>query len=106
VKRNIKVNQYKLRTVDGKPAVPRVNCRSVPELIRAASLGYFADFFVGMSAFSFALSEDDEVYRRKLDELKHMLPAYNWSGRTLTKQSVKDQYATALNYVLPTSTSL
>ena len=101
-KSNVRVTQYKIRTVDGRPGAPRISCRNVPELIRAASLGYYADFFVGMGAFSFALSEDEQTWPGKLEELKRMLPAYNWSGRSLTKQLVKEQYATALNYVLPT----
>jgi len=101
-KHNVKVNQYRIRTLDGKPAAPRVNCRNVPQLIHTASLGYFADFFVGMGAFSLALNDDEEQWQKKLDELHTLLPAYNWSGSINSKMSVKEQYARALNYVLPT----
>jgi hypothetical protein len=101
-KHNVKVNQYRIRTLDGKPAAPRVNCRNVPQLIHAASLGYFADFFVGMGSFSLALNDDEEQWQMKLEELHTLLPAYNWSGSFHSKMSVKEQYAGALNYVLPT----
>ena len=105
-KNNVRVNQFRIRTVDGKPAVPYANCRNIPDLIRTASLGYFADIFVGMSSFSFALSEDKEQWRTKLNELKKLLPAYEMpsyvESKKFVKQSVKDEYAAALNYILPT----
>lgn len=98
---NVKVNQYRIRTPEGRPAAPRVSCRNVPELIRAASSGYYADFFVGMGAFSIGLSEDEDQWERKLDELQFLLPARKRARRVRDKQGVKDQYAQALNYVLP-----
>ena len=61
-----------------------------------------ADFFVGMTSFSLALNDDEAQWHRKLEELKSQIPAYDWAGVAQTKKSVKDQYATALNYVLPT----
>lgn len=101
-KHNVNVRQYRIRTIDGKPAAPRINCRSVPDLIRSASTGYFADFFVGMSSFSLALSEDNDQWERRLEELKTLLPAHEIPGHDLSKKSVKDQFAAVLNYVLPT----
>lgn len=99
---NVIVNQYRIRTLDGKPAAPRVTCRNLTELIHSASLGYFADFFVGMSSFSMSLNEDKSQWERRLDELKEQLPAYNFDGKTAIKMDVKDQFARALNYALPT----
>lgn len=99
---NVKVNQYRIRTLDGKPAAPRVNCRNLQELIHSASLGYFADFFVGMSSFSMSLKEDVSQWHRRLDELKEQLPAYSFEGKVAEKMDVKDQFARALNYALPT----
>ena len=101
-KNNVRVNQYRIRTVDGKPAAPRINCRNVRDLIHNASTGYYADFFVGMGSFSIALSEDEEHWEGKLQELKNLLPAHELPRSVSTKQAVKDQYAAALNYVLPT----
>lgn len=100
--RNVKVNQYRIRTLDGKPAAPRVSCRNVDELIQTASSGYFADFFIGMGAFSMSLSEDPDVWQRRLNQLKYLLPAHEWNEIVNSKQVVKDQFARALNYVLPT----
>ncbi|MGK0473206.1 MAG: hypothetical protein ACJAR0_003702 [Candidatus Azotimanducaceae bacterium] len=100
---NVVVSQYRIRTLDGKPAAPRISCRNVSELIHNASLGYYADFFVGMNAFSMSLSDDDEAqWDRKLDELRAQLPAYNFDGKVTKKMQVKDQFALALNYTLPT----
>ncbi len=100
--RNVIVNQFRIRTLDGKPAAPRVSCRNVGELIHFASLGYFADFFVGMNSFSMSLNDDESHWQRKLDELKEQLPAYRFDGKAVSKMSVKDQFARALNYALPT----
>ena len=100
---NVTVNQYRIRTLDGKPAAPRISCRNVSELIHNASLGYYADFFVGMNAFSISLNDDDEAqWGRKLEELREQLPAYNFDGKFSKKNLVKDQFARALNYALPT----
>lgn len=101
-KNNVKVNQYRIRTVDGKPASPRINCRNVRDLIHNASTGYYADFFVGMSSFSIALSEDDEHLMSAAKELQNLLPAHTLPKYIRSKRTVKDQYAAALNYVLPT----
>lgn len=101
-KNNIRVNQFRIRTIDGKPAAPRITCHNVPDLILNASSGYYADFFVGMSSFSLHLSEDEQTWTKKLEELKTILPALELSKIGKSKKSVKDQYALALNYVLPT----
>ena len=101
-KHNVRVNQYRVRTPDGKSAAPAINCRSVTELIRHAATGYFADFFVGMNAFSLALSKDDKAaWKAKLRELHQLLPAFEVPTSGITSMAVKDKYAEALNYVLP-----
>ncbi|MDB4542777.1 DEAD/DEAH box helicase family protein [bacterium] len=101
-KHNVKVSQYRVRTMDGRSAVPAQSCRNIPDLLHTMSLGYFADIFVGMSSFSLALTEDEDQWRRKLDELKQLIPAFELPKRVSSKQSVKEQYAATLNYVLPT----
>ncbi|MCY4264939.1 MAG: DEAD/DEAH box helicase family protein [Gammaproteobacteria bacterium] len=101
-KQNVKVSQYRIRTPDGKSAAPAVSCRSLTELIRHAATGYYADFFVGMHAFSLALSKDDKsAWRDKLKELHQLLPAFKVPTSNITSMNVKDKYAEALNYVLP-----
>ena len=102
IKHNVKVSQYRIRTVDGKPAVPRTSCRNVQELISTSSSGYYADFFVGMNAFSISLTDDPALWQRDLQRLEALLPAYKRKGSINSKQSVKEQYAHALNYILPT----
>ncbi len=101
-KHNVRVNQYRVRTPDGKSAAPAISCRSVTELIRHAATGYYADFFVGMNAFSLALSKDDKsAWKAKLRELHQLLPAFEVPTSGITSMAVKDKYAEALNYVLP-----
>ena len=101
-KHNVRVNQYRIRTPDGKSAAPAISCRSVTALIRHAATGYYADFFVGMNAFSLALSKDDEAaWKAKLRELNQLLPAFQVPTSRITSMAVKDRYAEALNYVLP-----
>ena len=101
-KHNVRVNQYRVRTPDGKSAAPAISCRSVTELIRHAATGYYADFFVGMSAFSLALSKDDKcAWKAKLRELHQLLPAFEVPTSRITSMAVKDKYAEALNFVLP-----
>jgi len=102
IKDNIKKNQYRIRTIEGKPAAPFINCRNVAEIIRMASLGYYADFFVGKDSFSIALSDDKLFLEKKLNEIKSLLPAHEWDGIIEVKSEVKEQYAKALNYILPT----
>ena len=102
VRDNVKVSQFRIRTPDGRPAVSRVSCANVTDLIEAASTGYHADFFVRMSAFSMGLPSEDVAYwEDKLDELQALLPAMTWRRIAESKLDVKEQFAEALNYVLP-----
>jgi hypothetical protein len=99
---NVRVGQFRIRTPDGKPAAPRISCHSVKELIQSASGGYYADYFVGKGAFSMSLNEDPGVWSARLRELKELLPARTLRGTPRRKLDVKEEYARALNYVLPT----
>jgi hypothetical protein len=101
VRTNIRVNQGRIRTRDGYPAAPYKSCRNVVELIRAATSGYYADFFIGKDSFSLALSEDQSTWERKRDELKALVPAHEWQAAIKGKADIKEQYARALNYILP-----
>ena len=104
---NLQVAHGRLRTEDGQPAVPYTSCRNLSELIYDAASGYYADFFIGKDSFSLPLNEDPEKLYEKLAELKRLIPAWRWSDlSTLAaaelKNRVKDEYARALNYILPT----
>lgn len=102
IKHNVRVSHYRIRTADGKPAVPRTSCRNVAELIKTSSSGYFADFFVGMNAFSMSLTDDPDHWERELKKLDALFPAHRNESKVNTKKEVKEQYAKALNYILPT----
>ena len=99
---NVKVSHFRVRTVDGRPAAPKISCRNVHELIHSASLGYFSDFFVRNNLFSINLGDKQDTWERKLKELKELLPAWVIRKNAESKEDIKDQYAEALNYVLPT----
>ena len=109
-KHNVRVSQNRIRTIDGKPAAPYVSCKNVVEMIEMAASGYYADFFVGKGNFSISMKEyqqDDERYwTDKRDEILQLVPAHQWetdfSSPSDIKDSVKYEYAKALNYVLPT----
>lgn len=105
IKYNIISNQYRIRTLEGKPAVPHINCNNVSEIMRMASLGYYADFFVGKDNFSISLSNDTSLdktdWADKCKSIQDMIPAHHWDGIVNVKADVKQEYAKALNYILP-----
>jgi hypothetical protein len=101
VRTNVRVGQGRIRTRDGYPAAPYKSCRNVVELLRAATSGYYADFFIGKDSFSMALSDDETSWQKKRDELKALVPARKWEAAIRSKDDVKQQYARALNYILP-----
>jgi hypothetical protein len=101
VKQNVRVSHFRIRTPDGHPAVPRVSCANVRELILAATAGHYADFFVRMSAFSMGLSEEESAWAARLEDLSTILPAAQQKKLAESKRDVKERYAAALNYALP-----
>lgn len=102
VRGNVKVSLGRIRTRDGKPAVPYASCRNVEELIRMAASGYYADFFIGKDSFSLHLDDRQETWQDKLAGLRKLVPAWEWKGLVKDKMTVKEQYARVLNYILPT----
>ncbi len=102
IRTNVKVNQGRIRNREGQPAAPYLSCRNVIDLLHGASSGYYADYFIGKDSFSMGLSDDQATLMRKRDELRKLVPAHEWKGTIGTKHDVKEQYARALNYILPT----
>jgi len=102
IRNNINVSQGRIRTREGRPAAPFTSCRNVVDLLHDASSGYYADYFIGKDSFSISLSDDEAVWERKREELRALIPAHKWSGVIKSKSDVKEQYARALNYILPT----
>ena len=49
-----------------------------------------------------SLTDEPEQWERRRNELKQLIPAHDWTDPIDSKATVKDQYAKALNYILPT----
>lgn len=102
IRNNVCVSQGRIRTREGRPAAPYKNCRNVVELLHHAASGYCVDYFIGKDSFSISLGDDESSWERKRDQLKAIIPAHEWNGVIKEKSEVKEQYARALNYILPT----
>lgn len=102
IRNNVKVSQGRIRTREGRPAAPYISCGNVIDLLHHAGSGYYTDFFIGKDSFSVSLTDDQETWQRKLNELKSLVPAHDWKGIIGSKADVKENYARALNYILPT----
>ncbi|MDC8454697.1 DEAD/DEAH box helicase [Marinobacter sp. DS40M6] len=110
IDRNVCTASYRVRTPEGKPAAPVAKCDSLEDLIRTAASGFYADFFVRNGSFSFGLkkagSEYDEEaiksWKAQRKKLQSMVPAFRLPNGDPTHRGVKDEFARALNYVLPT----
>ncbi|WP_379944562.1 DEAD/DEAH box helicase [Marinobacter sp. LM1] len=110
IDRNVCTASYRVRTPEGKPAAPVAKCDSLEDLIRTSASGFYADFFVRNGSFSFGLKKaadeyDGEAIRswnEQRKKLQKMLPAFSVPSGDPTHRGVKDEFARALNYVLPT----
>ena len=102
IRNNVRVSQGRIRTRDGRPAAPYASCRNVTDLLHDAATGYYADYFIGKGSFSIGLNDDESVWERKREQLRALIPAHKWKGVIRSKYDVKEQYARALNYILPT----
>ncbi|WP_339666658.1 DEAD/DEAH box helicase [uncultured Marinobacter sp.] len=110
IDRNVCTASYRVRTPEGKPAAPVAKCDSLEELIRTAASGFYADFFVRNGSFSFGLKKADgendqeaiKSWNAQRNKLQEMVPAFKLSSENPTHWGVKEEFARALNYVLPT----
>lgn len=102
IRNNVRVNQGRIRTREGRPAAPYASCRNVVDLLHDAASGYYADYFIGKGSFSIGLNDDESAWERKREQLRALIPAHEWKGIIRSKRDVKEQYARALNYILPT----
>lgn len=102
VRVNLRFSHGRLRTLGGQPATPYASCRNVDELLHYAASGYFADYFIGKDSFSISLTDDESEWSKKLERLKQFVPAYEINEIIASKHDVKEQFAGALNYILPT----
>lgn len=110
IKNHVKLSHGHIRSFSGASAVPYADCNSLGDLIKNTTDGYFADYFVQMNSFSFAMDtqkeDDTDFFVKKLKLLKEKIPAYTESILSDNKsiennEEVKQHYALALNYVLP-----
>jgi hypothetical protein len=110
IDKNVCTASYRVRTPEGKPAAPVAKCDSLEDLIRTAASGFYADFFVRNGSFSFGLKKADSDYDEEAikswnlqrKKLQRMVPAFRLPDEDPTHRGVKDEFARALNYVLPT----
>ena len=102
IRTNVRVHHGRIRTLQRLPAAPYTSCRNVLDLLRAATTGYYADYFIGKDSFSISLVDDKFVWQKRLEQLRELIPALEWDGIVRSKSYVKEQFAHALNYILPT----
>jgi len=96
---NFKVENHKVKSFDGKPASLQVECKNLIDLIKYSSAGYYGDFFIKMSSFSFPLSGDG--FNNKLNDLKKLIPSAVLDFDVNDKDEVKLQYSKNINKILP-----
>lgn len=101
-KTNVLTRNFKIRTPQGDPGTPAISCANVNELIYAATTGYYGDVFVRMSSFSMGMGEEEEKLERRYRELEQNVPAGLLPEKRFDKEGIKQAYAKALNYLLPT----
>ena len=98
---NFKIKNHKVKSFDDKSAVPQVECKNLIDLIKYSCTGYYGDFFIKMSSFSFPLSEESNELERKVKYLKKLIPSATIDLNVENKENVKLQYAKNINKVLP-----
>ncbi len=96
---NFKVENNKVKSFDKKSAVPQIECTDLIDLIKYSSTGYYGDYFIKMSSFSFPLSDDKLV--QKVKDLKKLIPSAVIDLNVEKKEDVKLQYAKNINKILP-----
>jgi hypothetical protein len=102
LKFNFKVANYKVKTSEHAPSSPQVYCENLESLIRHSASGFYGDYFIKMSSFSFGLSDDETTIQTRLDHLKSLIPAYSGITDSIhKKQDVKTEYARTINAILP-----
>src|SRR5690606_11031717 len=74
VAHNVRFDDLRVRSLDGRPARPLVSCRNLLELVRETSVDRDRDFFMRMTSFSLPLSKKDDDLRRTRDGLRAHLP--------------------------------
>lgn len=106
VAQNVRVSDLRVRTIDGRPARPIVQCHNLIELVHEATVDPDRDFLLRMTSFSLPLAGrgavDAEAGRRLRDRLREHLP---WLPDDLfdlrSKEEFKEHVAQAVCCALP-----
>ncbi len=103
---NVKVNDLRVRAVDGGPARPIARCESLLDLVRESVLDDRRDFVARMTSFSLGLGGTTDVDAASADRLRRALRTYlPWLPGEIfdlrSRQEFKDNIAQAICCALP-----
>ena len=106
ISKNYQINDLRVKSLDGLPATPYIECSNLESLINSCATGNYSDFHITTSAMSFGLSDDNEEYEftKELQKLKSFLPSYadKIPASLKNKSEVKNYWAQVINQLLPT----
>jgi hypothetical protein len=99
---NVRIDDLRVRSPDGRPARALVSCGNLIELIHEASLDPDRDFFLRMTSFSLPLGKSGEDWKRIRDGLRRHLPWLRDEAFDLrSKEAFKTNFGRALCCALP-----
>lgn len=102
---NWRVTDNRVRSFRGSPAYPLALCAGLSDLARKVVLDANRDFMLRLTSFSLPLSAQPDFWARKRDDLLDNLPLHQDLDRSVfdlrDKETFKDNYARAINTVLP-----
>lgn len=105
-----------VKGIDNRPAAPYTVCSGLQDLVQSVATSSARDYFICISAFSFALGNSAKELRASLDQFVRLLPQYRQRIEALRqeirddlgaadlgrlKNRIKIQWAGALNSILP-----
>ena len=96
----------RVKAIHGRAVAEPAKCESLLDLVEKAALDANRDFILRLSSFSFGLRNEVQTWRQKARELRRAFPglaeaALEVDGRSADKEGFKDQFACAVNAVLP-----
>lgn len=74
LRNNYKAVDHYNRTFNDKPAAPFTSCENLLEFAGAVTSGYYRDYFLRLTSFSLPMSDDEEDYIKKEQQLKKIIP--------------------------------
>jgi superfamily II DNA or RNA helicase len=99
---NVRFDDLRVRSLDGRPARPLVECANLLELVKETSLDPDRDFFARMTSFSLHLGKTAEEWKPVRDRLRRHLPWLCDEAFDLrNKESFKRNFARAICCALP-----